>query len=460
MTDSMRVTTVDLETALLAWMPQQRWFAAKGSVMVSLDVVERVPLGSRPGVSAEHVLVDIGLGAHVDDGGQVQRYQVPLGFRRTASDEVAAWQLPMPSSDIAVYDGLRDPAIIAMYGDALAAAESIGPIDFRSVAADSVNSGMLGRVLGAEQSNTSVVLGEVLLLKFFRRVAPGVNPDIELHRALADTGCRNVAPLHAWIEMQSDGELSMLGMAHDFVADSAEGWTTALTSVRDLLASGLAQPDADFAPEAYLLGEAVAHVHADLAQQLGTSERPAKSSVDEILERVEAAAEAVPGLAAHLPAARELIARAEAAGTTTVQRIHGDLHLGQVLRTPSTWLLIDFEGEPAKSLEERRRPDSALRDVAGMLRSFDYAAHNLLLGESGVTDEVAALATEWVERNSSAFCDGYASVTGSDPRSETALLGAYELDKAVYEAVYEARNRPTWLDIPMRAIRRLAPAPE
>lgn len=461
MTDSTRVRTIDLETALLSWVPQQRWFAAKGSPLVSLVVAARVPLGARRGVSAEHLFVDIGL-----DGpeGRVQRYQVPLGFRDTAdvaADDLRAWQFPL-STDVVVYDGLRDPAIIAMYADALAAANPIGSIAFRNVAGHSIDSGMSGRVLGAEQSNTSVILGEVLLLKLFRQISPGVNPDIELHRALAATGCENVAPLRGWLETEQDGELTMLGMAQDFVADSAEGWTTALASVRDLLAGDREPQDAaaDFASESHALGAAVAQVHADLARQLGTSERPSAKSVDEILARVEAAVDVVPALADHLPAARELIARAGAvgvaAGTATVQRIHGDLHLGQVLRTPSRWLLIDFEGEPAKTLEERRQPDSVLRDVAGMLRSFDYAAHHLLLGSADASTQTHERAARWVQRNSDAFCDGYASVAGTDPRAAADLLAAYELDKAVYEAVYEARNRPTWLDIPMRAIRRLA----
>ncbi len=145
--------------------------------------------------------------------------------------------------------------------------------------------------------------------------------------------------------------------------------------------------------------------------------------------------------------------------TVTSQRVHGDLHLGQTLRTVAGWKLVDFEGEPAKPLSERMLPDSPWRDVAGMLRSLDYAARSVerdfVLVAGDAADQISFRAVEWVDRNRSAFIAGYLG-DHELTDDERILVEAYEADKAVYEVGYEARNRPTWITIPLSALAKLA----
>ncbi|HEX2418435.1 MAG TPA: maltokinase, partial [Micromonosporaceae bacterium] len=320
------------------------------------------------------------------------------------------------------------------------------------------------RVIDGEQSNSSVVYGDVAILKLFRRIVPGHNPDLEVARALRRVGCQQVPHLLGDITGRFRDDPVSYAMLTEYAVNSADGWSMATASVRDLMAEKDLRADevgGDFAAEAHRLGEAVATVHADLAQALGTGTVDAEGLMalaDRIRVRVRKATAVVPELRPYqealLAASRELTT-----ATTPVptQRIHGDLHLGQVLRTPTCWLLIDFEGEPILPLADRVRLDSPLRDIAGMFRSFDYAAAHLLVAEAADA-QLRFRTEEWSKRNRDAFCTGYAAVAGYDPRDEAVLLRAYELDKAVYETVYETRNRPHWLPIPLESIARLVAA--
>jgi maltokinase len=229
-----------------------------------------------------------------------------------------------------------------------------------------------------------------------------------------------------------------------FVQGAADGWELALRE----LAKG-----EDFSAEAHALGRATAEVHTALARALPTvtlGHQQLQLLVDGMIERLEAAVQAVPALRPHAPGLRSAFTAlgdlAAEGSTWTAQRIHGDLHLGQCLRSAAGhWSLIDFEGEPSKPLSERRLPQPTARDIAGMLRSFDYAAHSTDLPVPG-----------WAEACRAAYCTGYAEVSGVDPRTDPVLLRAYETDKAIYEVVYEARHRPDWLQVPMAAVARYA----
>jgi maltokinase len=166
--------------------------------------------------------------------------------------------------------------------------------------------------------------------------------------------------------------------------------------------------------------------------------------------RFEMAAEQVPSLAVYRDALEDVYRRAVASPWPPLQRIHGDFHLGQVLEVPGRgWVVLDFEGEPLRPMRERSLPDIPLRDVAGMLRSFDYVAGSIALSQPGRS------VSEWASACRHAFVDGYIARSSRDVRTHRAVLDAFEIDKALYEAVYEARNRPAWLSIPTNAITRL-----
>ncbi|PVZ14683.1 maltokinase N-terminal cap-like domain-containing protein [Actinomycetospora cinnamomea] len=464
----------DLHDALLAWLPGQRWFPAKGRQIAGLRTVGHSVV-SAPGdtPTVEHAVIAVSF-TDAAGGSAEERYQLLLGAQSSPPGDlehaVIGRRRSSHGGDDVVYDGLADGRISRLLLALITENATRGPLRF--VAEPDTEAPIVGpgRPLFGEQSNSSVIYGERAILKLFRRATAGLNPDLELHRALRREGSDEVAPLLGAIEGELPGESGgveamTVAMLQGFAANSADGWSMALTSVRDLLAEADLRADevgGDFAGEAHRIGKTVAAVHQELAHALGT--RPldavgARAVEEWMLERLDRAAAAVEGVAEQREEIAAVLHGVTEAGPSTVQRIHGDLHLGQELRTPTGWLVIDFEGEPSKPLADRVRPDSPMRDVAAMLRSFDYAAFHQLAEWEQSADEpdpqLERRAQEWADRNRSAFCDGYAEVAGTDPRENPELLRAYELDKAVYEVLYETRNRPGWVSIPLRSMRRL-----
>ena len=408
------------------WLPAQRWFAGGGRELSTATAVSVIAL--RDGLDL--MLVDAG---YVD--GTSERYQVLVSWEAEPAAEYAERARIGTAAGRTGFDAVYDPDAAQFLMTLIAASAGRGDVTFSAEPLVDLPVDEPPRVFGAEQSNSSVIFGRAAILKVFRRITPGINPDIELNRVLGRAGDPNVARLLGSYETRWGAEPCPLGMVTAFAPGSTEGWELASASARD--------PHGDFATDSYRLGAAVASVHRTLAEQLGSS--TSAFPVETALSRLDSAAAVAADLT---PFADRIRARFDALRDVpmTVQRIHGDLHLGQVLRTPDTWLVIDFEGEPGAPTTERRRPDSPLRDVAGMLRSYEYAAY-----QEGGTQR----AREWADRNREAFCDGYTEAAGTDPRARADLLSAYELDKAVYEAGYEARYRPSWLSIPLRSIERL-----
>ncbi len=457
---------------LAAYVGQARWFGGKGRPFRvtggrRLGEVPRCVAGG-PRVALD--LVTIGY----EDGGPEDYYQLPLAFYPEPEERldhalVGVWA-DEDFGTCYVYDAVHDREAMACWLRSFADPPE-GPLRFHRMPGHELDLETHSTLFSGEQSNSSVAFGDDSLLKVFRRITPGVNPDIAVHEVLTRTGSDHVAGLYGWLECpaltaegETGDEVLHLAMLQQFLRTASDGWELALASVRNLFAEGDLHADevgGDFAGESARLGEALAEVHQSLAEHFGTERRDRADLgrlADAMDRRLDEALPVVPDLEPHAEQLRGAFDALRGLDGVSVQRVHGDLHLGQTLRTVRGWKIVDFEGEPAKPLAERVLPDSPWRDVAGMLRSFDYAPRVVERtwddDQDGATEQRAFRSAEWAERNRTAFLSAY--VSGRDLTSaEETLLAAYVADKAVYETVYETRNRPSWVGIPLEAVARI-----
>ncbi len=383
-----------------------------------------------------------------DGNGPREFYQLAVSYRSAPHPDLQAAEIARFShpelGSVVAYDAAQDPEagqvlLRAALGEARLTDRDT-TVRFRLTGRPGLTADLAPRVFTGQQSNTSVVLGDVAMLKLFRRLELGRNLDIEVHSALNRAGVRDVAGLFAWAEgsWSSDGVTcdADLAMVVELLAGASDGWGLAL----DRLEAG-----ESFAAEAEALGRALAETHAALREAFPVAEVPGSTVAEVMRARLSVATTAAPALTAHAYGLHRCFAALNDQ-TLATQRVHGDFHLGQTLHTADGWKIIDFEGEPAKTMAERVLPDSAWRDVAGMLRSFDYAAASVPAPDTA----------GWAEECRAAFLRGYAGGDLDPPQA--AAVRAYQADKAVYEVIYEVRNRPDWVSIPLAAVATLAQA--
>lgn len=441
------------------FLAHSRWFGGKGRTFTVTGVRQIGAIrsgGSDPEVVV--VLVEV-----TYSEGDRELYQLPLALYDAPQERlehalVGRWPEGSESGPFA-YDAVQDRDAMAGYLRAFAppAGRDARGLDFVRLEGHDLDLDAVPSLFSGEQSNSSVLYGDDSVLKIFRKVTPGENPDITTHQVLTEAGSTHVAALYGWIE--SDG--LHLAMLQQFLRTASDGWEQALASVRDLFAEAdlhAEEVGGDFASEAARLGEALAEVHEQLRSSFPTAQVAAADVARTMTRRLDEAIEIVPALGSYAAGARAVFSALAGQGDLAVQRVHGDLHLGQTLRTVAGWKLVDFEGEPAKALTERLLPDSPWRDVAGMTRSFDYAPHAVAASlpeeDPDAAHQRAVRADEWARRNRKAFLASYCGEGGLTD-SDRAVLTAYVVDKAIYECVYEARNRPTWLSIPLAGVERL-----
>jgi maltokinase len=468
-----------------AWAARQRWFADTGRAVVLSSVGSWTVPADEPGV-----LIRTDFVVDADDPRRTV-YQLAVTERDT---ELPGGQAALITTKTGpdgrrrfIYDAPADPAYARALLRLILNRGTSDPGPYGGVAAEGevLPHGLPGggqgaaaqpggqeptvvssHVLSGEQSNTSIIYelagpdGRVLspvICKVFRALQHGENPDVTVQSALARAGSLSVpAPVGYVVGEWSDSRIpdgtarGHLAFAQEFLPNVEDAWRVVLRAART---------DEDFTTRARSLGVATADVHADLADAMPTGTATAdivSNVVGALRTRAERAIAEVPDLARFAPAIEAVFSAAAAAPWPRLQRIHGDLHLGQVLLVPGRgWVLVDFEGEPLSPLEDRTRLDVPWRDVAGMLRSFSYAAGTVSLEAPDRADAVTA----WAHACRRAYLAGYSERSGRSLGEQRPLLDAFELDKALYEAVYEKLNRPDWLPIPLAAIDELlAPA--
>ncbi|MGO1354371.1 maltokinase N-terminal cap-like domain-containing protein [Brachybacterium tyrofermentans] len=473
-----------LTSPLADWMPNQRWFAHMGAGTPEVSIRGWAPLRVAP----DHVVVLVVVGARFAGTEPAEAlYQVPLLIRpedspaadRRTTDQDEGSEvsvLETPAARVRVHDALRDvdgrAAVFALLAsDEQAQGPGMSVLAHRTAPGSPLplGPGLRSRILSGEQSNTSIIVEpegtSPIILKLFRVLHDGENPDVVLQGALTAAGSTRVPRLIGSASLELGDLRTHSLFAQEFLPGVEDAWRTALR---------LAVAGEDFSAAARGLGEAVSEVHRDLAGALGTTmtdDALRAGMVEQMRSRAAMVAAEVPQVAAHRTALDALLDAALDVPWPPMQRIHGDLHLGQVLLVPDRgWVLLDFEGEPLRPLAQRSLPDSPLRDVAGMLRSLDYVGGAVAL-------EQGADASSWVRAARAAFLEGCMGAadgsTGTaaaegdahaDPNANATadthalgvLLAAFEADKAVYEALYESRNRPDWLPIPLAALERIS----
>ncbi len=448
---------------LLGTIASQRWFGGKSRDVLDARVLDAgIAPGGPPILAFAVVEVRYGLQSH-------DLYHLPLGFR--PADEGWSESVIAEVEGWTVYDAIADPTLVRELVGLMRAGATLrrddAAIAFWGADGLADRAGELAsiRPMGAEQSNSSVVLDERLALKLYRRIEPGVNPELELLRFLTDRGFEHIAALEGYAAYEGRPLETTLALLQRFVPSRGDGWKLAL----DTIAS-----EPEWLPtHARRLGEVTARLHNALGSDAGdphfAPEEPSSeglallsASIDEEIEGVFATLPELDALAPIAGRGEEVRDRlrllTHIGNVGKVIRHHGDYHLGQALWTEEDdWLILDFEGEPARSVPERRRKRSPLRDVAGMLRSFAYAASASQL-QRGV-----APPPRWEEECRSGFLDGYLAVAESTllPAGEQGierLLTVFELEKAVYELRYELNNRPDWVGIPVAGILRMLEA--